>query len=303
MDLDTSKISFTECKPMKTKEGTGSMGNSIGIRYEGKALLVEYPKMVTPFGVGTNTDMNNKNNVTGYNLVLSLDTEYENDPVYQKACELDEFFIDAIAQNAATWGLDDADRNDVAGKDERGKGGLWRRLLKWSMKKNETTNKKEYLEYPPRLELKLTAQIQGQPGSQSATFSTNFFDERGRPIKPVTNDNAGDVCPKFSEVQAIVSWNRLSQGSAYGVTFKPIAKQLRVYPREQLPNEWQGSGDGEDEDDIELGDSEGFGEVSQPTDVPVPEEDVGYTEDEPVAAAPAPARPVRRVIRARPAAP
>ena len=60
-----------------------------------------------------------------------------------------------------------------------------------------------------------------------------FFDEAGDRDSVVDNTTYESVCPKWSDASALAAWPRLTQGT-YGVTMKPQAQQVRVYPREEL---------------------------------------------------------------------
>lgn len=242
LDLDPAKFSFGT-----TKKNTFD-GIVVPVKYDGKMLFVRYPKRTAPFGVSANTQKadpkkGTAERVTGYNLALSCSKDYESDPLYQKTLELDEMFITECARNSCAWGLGGTvakplPRDRVAGLNEYGDGGSWKRLLKWSYKKDQTTNEKIYsTEYPPRVEVSVPATIVGDDiATQTSKFTANFFDEAGEKIDNVTHETIESVVPKFSEVSCLVNWSHLTQGT-YGITMKPMVKQMRVYPRDGLPDD------------------------------------------------------------------
>lgn len=261
LTLDKEKISFG--LPKKNKHG----GLTIPLKYEGKNLYVRYPRRVVPFGVGKNTEKpKNKSDpekLTGHTLALSCNKSYESDALYQKADELDQFFIESCISNSFAWGLGGSKtkpiaRESVEGYDDKGHKGMWKRLLKWSSKTDPTTQEKTYLDYPPRVELAVSANIKGDAGEETATFTVPFFDHNGDKVKGTVDDsNVDDVLPKFSEVSAVANWGNLTQGT-YGCTLKPRAEQLRVYPRDELPSD-ECLIDDDDNGGERLGDDEGLG--------------------------------------------
>lgn len=304
LEIDTSCISFGPAKENKYK------GLMIPIKYNGKNLYVRYPRTIAPFGIGQNTEMGNDQNVTGYTLSLSFGKDYLEDAVYKKAQELDEFFMDKCHENSLPWGLGkNLPRDRLEGLDEYGDKGIWKRLVKWSSRINPQTKEKIYnLDYPPRMEIAVPAVLTEAPTDENpfnkdSRFTSTFFDESGNKFSGVDGDNYTEVCPKFSDVSTLASWPRLTQGS-YGITMKPQSKQLRVYPREELPNDECLLGEEGGEDNDELGDDALDGEVRQLTSVPVPSADdegddgvvVEYgdevVEEEVVAP-----KPVKRVVR------
>lgn len=233
VDIDTSCISFGAPKENKY----GSL--MIPIKYNGKKLYVKYPRSVVPFGIGENTEMANPNKVTGYTLSMSFGKDYESNDVYKKAQEIDQFFIDACHENAVLWRLGKVPRNIIEGFDEQGDNGKWKRIVKWSSKRNKQTNERIYnFEHPPRHEIAVPAVLtdnptDDNPDHRDAKFTSMFFDEAGDRYSVVDNTNYESVCPKWSDASALAAWPRLTQGT-YGVTMKPQAQQVRVYPREEL---------------------------------------------------------------------
>ena len=265
MDLETRHFSFLECK--ENSHG----GHYIPIRYQGKSLFVRYPAGTCPFGVSTSTDNKDEyrgkypdgKKITGYSTAISFKKEYENDPLYLKAQELDEFFIDKCVENSMAWCLGGSKtrpiaRESVEGYDDRGWNGKWKRLVKWSYK--VLPNKeREYKPYPPRMEFGIptssTTETQGENGliEQQAIFKTVFFNADGDRLAPVHSTEVGDVLPNFSRVSTMAQWSSITQGT-YGASLKPKAQQFRVYPGEGLPNTDECMLDNEDGEDIDIPD-------------------------------------------------
>lgn len=149
--------------------------------------------------------------VTGYGIGVSLQKEYEQDPYFAKGLELDEFFTDQCIANSMKWGLGGSvskpiSRDAIEGYDDKGADGKWKRLIKWSYKKNKETNERIYQDYPPRMEFGVpTSSMKEELGSDNllhthATFRPKFFDANGDTISNVTSDNIDEVLPKWSRV-------------------------------------------------------------------------------------------------------
>lgn len=251
LDLDTSKFSFAD--PKENSHG----GKYVSLRYDNKALYVRYGQTRTvPFGINENTGDEKEakaemwkdgKKVTGYGFAMSFQKEYEKDPYYIKARELDEFFIEKCIQNCVRWGLGGAPgrpaaREVIAGYDEKGTGGSkWLYLVKWSKKKDKATGAVEYLPYPPRMEFtlktdnpKITVGADGFK-TQESTFETVIFDADGQQVIAPSSRDKDDLIPKFSRLSCVAQWTSFSLG-VYGCSLKPKATQCRVYPSESRPN-------------------------------------------------------------------
>jgi hypothetical protein len=248
LDLDTSCFTFLAPKANKHN------GHFIPIRYNGKPLYVTYEARTCPFGVSESTDSKPEykdkypdgKKVTGYSTSISCEKDWENDPYYLKAEELDQFFIDVCYKNAMRWHLGGTAKfplnrePDIAGRDERGVDGKWKRFLKWSYKKDADTGERTYLDYPPRLDFGIPttnmSEYQGPDGLmvQEATFKPVFFDSEANKLESVTSSSVGDVLPNFSRLSVLAQWSTISQGGSYGASLKPKAQQFRVYPNESL---------------------------------------------------------------------
>jgi hypothetical protein len=276
-DLQVEHFSFG--KPKSNAYG----GLMIPIRYMNKILHVKYPKKTLLFGVSSNRDKGTMTTVngeqrgeneiiygkggkiTGYSASFSVGKEYETDPCFLKLQELDEFFMNACVTNCVAWRLGGTSTRPlsmetVAGYDEFGQGGKWKRLLKYSYVVNQGTQEREYREYPPNFEVAVPANIEdhlnedGKTKSQSSSFYAKFFDQHGNDVGEVTDETVDDVCPSFSEAFTLARWARISQGT-YGASLKPRASQFRVYPKDDIDNSNCMLG-GEDDEDEDLDDYE-----------------------------------------------
>lgn len=278
LDLETEHFSFLA--PKENAHG----GHFIPVRYQDKALYVRYTARTTPFGISTSNEEkpeykgkypdgkapNTGKKITGYSTSITCLKEYENDPYYLKAVELDEFFMQECHKNAMRWHLGGTSTkplsfDTVEGYDDKGADGKWKRLLKWSYKK-DSQGQREYLPYPPRLEFGIptasTTEYQGPEGLlvQEAVFKTVFFDTTGAKLDPVKSLDSDTVLPKFSRIGVLSQWSSITQGT-YGASLKPKAQQFRVFPSESLAtDECLLNDDGEEAYDI--GDEQfGGGEV------------------------------------------
>ena len=295
LDLDTSKISFQA--PKANTHG----GHFIPIKYDGKALYVTYEARTCPFGVSTSNEEKPEykgrypdgKKVTGYSTAVSLQKEYEQDPYYQKSLEIDNFFMDACHKNAMAWHLGGTaqrplGRDAIEGYDDRGADGKWKRMLKWSYKKDEH-GQRQYLDYPPRLEFSIPTnsmtEHQGSDGLtvQEAVFKPVFFDVTATKLEPVNSTEASRVLPKWSRVATLAQWSTITQGT-YGATLKPKSQQFRVFPNESLNNDecLLNGEDGEEEYDIgdQLGGFAGNVTVTKLDNTPAPLEEETEVVDE-----------------------
>ena len=138
LDLDTSKISFAKPKPNKHN------GTQIGILYGGKTLFVKY-EGYTPFGLKENFDKDG--NYQSTSIQINCNGEY-----LEKAKELDQFFINYI-HTLSKEKVKKIPREVVAGYDEHGQGGSWKRICKKPYKMID--NERVYLDYPSKMEFTL----------------------------------------------------------------------------------------------------------------------------------------------------
>lgn len=323
LDLDPAMITFLP--PKANNHG----GHFVPIRYNGKSLYVTYESRTCPFGISTSTDNKpeykgkyaDSKKINGYTTSISCYKDYDKDPYYLKAVEMDQFFIGACHENALYWHLGGTTARPlsleaVEGLDHAGVSGLWKRFLKYSYKKNDQ-GERVYLEYAPRLEFGVpTSSMTEHMGPdnlmvQEAVLKPVFFDVNAQKLEPVTSMEADQVLPKWSKISVLAHWSTVTQGT-YGASLKPKVQQFRVFPSEQLAvDECLLGDDGEEEYD--LGDHFG-GNPGESVDVPVtklsntaPPMDMGDEEDqyeeevieiaeEVVPAAPA-APPPKRVTR------
>lgn len=254
LNIDPKDFSFGESKKNKIQ------GSSVPLRYRGKALYVKYDAKTCPFGISANKEKDKVQYVngktTGFSTSIQCDKDYETDPYYVKARELDNFFIDVCINNSVEWGLGGSktkpiSREVIEGYDEKGDNGKWKRIVKYAFKKNGAA--RVYTEYSPRLEFSLLTDVitefQTADGiAQSANFKTAFFAADGSIVSPVDSDNMTEVLPNWSRISVLAQWQSVSLGT-YGASLKPKATQIRVFPSEKLSNDHCMLGDDGDEDD------------------------------------------------------
>lgn len=313
MDIDVNELSFLKPKP--NEHG----GKFIGLRYKGKIPYVKTPRRKVLFGAGKNTDMKpnplyvDSKKCTGYNASMTFGNEYEEDALFQKYQELDEFFIDACVENSFIWGLGGSkskslDRESVAGYDDHGDNGKWKRLVKWAYRKNKETNEREYLDYPPHYEINMPCTITDETNEagkieQTALFRPTFYDADGNKQDGVTSDEIDDVFPAWSESSCLSMWNRITVGT-YGASLRPKAQQFRVYPSEGLPQDECFLEADEDEDEAMEVPEMALNDQAPPKQQTEPEENEDLqpddeVEDEAVVEVEEEAKPVARKTVAR----
>ena len=212
LDLDTKKITLNNPKP------NNYGGSYAPLHYDGKTLYVRYDGRISPFGLSTNKD--NKGEVTGYSTSISLK---KNDPYFIKAREIDDFFIDKCIENSVLWGLggsktEKVDLSSIAGYDDKGNKGKWKRILKYAYKIDKNTKKRVYKDYPPRMEFNLL--------SKDKMINTKFFSEDGSPSCPSELTN-------WSKISVLAMWGSVALGT-WGASLKPKAQQIRVFNNNNL---------------------------------------------------------------------
>ncbi len=269
-------------------------GSSVPIRYQGKALYVKYDARTCPFGASASKEEKEEykqtyalgKKITGYTTSIQCEKDYETDPYYKKAAELDQFFIEQCIQNSLLWGLGGSKTKPIAreaieGYDDKGDNGKWKRIVKYAYKKVGT--EKIYTEYAPRLEFGLLTdsitESKDQDGKlvQHATFKTAFFNADGDKVDTVSSDNIGEHMPNWSKLAILSQWTSISLGT-YGASLKPKASQIRVFPNERLNND-ECMLDDEEDSDFCMPDGLALGSVSsvkpekirpEPVHVPAP---------------------------------
>ena len=202
LDLDISKITFTKPKPNKHN------GTQIGILYNGKTLFVKYDGY-TPFGLNEKYDKNGE--YQGTSMQINCDGEY-----LEKAKELDQFFIDYLH----SLKVKKAPREAVAGYDEYGQDGSWKRICKKPYKMVD--NERKYLDYPSKMEFSLFY--------RNDRLDTKFFTWDRKKIEY----ESVKIGPR-SRVKFIASWFSLTTGT-FGATLKPKLMQLAFREEEDLFN-------------------------------------------------------------------
>ena len=203
LDIDTSKITFRKPKPNKHN------GTQIGILYKGKTLFVKY-EGYTPFGLNENYDKNGE--YQGTSMQINCDGEY-----LDKAKELDQFFIDYIHSLSKVIKIP---REAVAGYDEHGQDGSWKRICKKPYKMID--NERVYLDYPSKMEFSLFY--------RNDRLDTKFYTWDRKKIEY----ESVKIGPR-SRVKFIAAWFSLTTGT-FGATLKPKLMQLAFKEEEDIFN-------------------------------------------------------------------
>ena len=197
LDLDTSKITFAKPKPNKHN------GTQIGILYNGRTLFVKY-EGYTPFGLKENYDKDG--NYQGTSMQINCDGEY-----LEKAKELDQFFINYIH----SLKVKKIPREAVAGYDEHGQGGSWKRICKKPYK--IVDEERVYQDYSSKMEFNLFF--------RNDILATRLFTWE-REYLGYESVKIG----RRSKVKFIASWFSITTGT-FGATLKP--KLMQVSYREE----------------------------------------------------------------------
>ena len=219
LHIDTSKITFKKPKP------NNHNGTQIGILYNGRTLFVKY-KGYTPFGLNENYDKNGEYQSTS--MQINCDGEY-----LEKAKELDQFFINYI-HSLDKEKVKKKPREAVAGYDEHGQGGSWKRICKKPYK--IVDEERVYQNYPSRMEFNLFF--------RNDRIATKFFTWDG--------ENLGYDSVKIgskSKVKFIASWFSITTGT-FGATIKPKLMQVSYREQEDLFDNFILD---DDEEDISIG--------------------------------------------------
>ena len=219
LHIDTSKITFRKPKP------NNHNGTQIGILYNGGTLFVKY-KGYTPFGLKENYDKNGE--YQGTSMQINCDGEY-----LEKAKELDQFFINYI--HTLNPKYKKIPREAVAGYDEHGQGGSWKRICKKPYK--IVDEERVYQDYPSKMEFNLFF--------RNDILATRFFTWDGENL----GYDSVKIGPK-SKVKFIASWFSITTGT-FGATLKP--KLMQVSYREQEDPFDNFILDDEEEDFISIG--------------------------------------------------
>ena len=224
LHIDTSKITFRKPKPNKHN------GTQIGILYNGRTLFVKY-KGYTPFCLKENYDKNGE--YQGTRMQINCDGEY-----LEKAKELDQFFINYIHSLNSKYKK--IQREAVAGYDEHGQGGSWKRICKkpYKIVDEERVNERVYQDYPSKMEFNLFF--------RNDILATRFFTWDG--------ENLGYESVKIgprSKVKFIASWFSITTGT-FGATLKPKLMQVSYREEEDLFNNFI-LDDDEEEEVISIG--------------------------------------------------
>lgn len=250
--LDVNSIKFGNAKP--TDNGFG-MNVPVRYTYEGEEymLSVVYPRRVMLFGFSKQEDLQDKSpvkKVTGYNLDISCLKEGD-DPVLSKHLELDEFLMKHFYENRKKYGIAMATRETVYGVDKAGSCGIFARTVKYSTKKDKVSGEVTFLDYPPRIRMKLPVETSAvKEGDKVVDYVANFRsgsigfftkkDDDSRPqevqIGPLYgSDPSRNVGPftKGTEIRVLGSMTRVFVGQK-AISMKPTIKQLIGFPSERL---------------------------------------------------------------------
>ena len=137
-------------------------------------------------------------------MQINCDGEY-----LEKAKELDEFFIDYL------YSLNSKNkkktREAVAGYDEHGQGGSWKRICKKPYK--IVDEERVYLDYPSRMEFNLFF--------RNDRIATKFYTWDGEKNLEYESVKIGSN----SKVKFIASWFSITTGT-FGATLKPKLMQV-----------------------------------------------------------------------------
>lgn len=232
---------------VKNKHG----GYSTPVLYDGKKNLM-IPinrKMHVPFGIqgkrsktpdpayGSNNFQN------GCEMILSFPKDtYEQDPVYQKFQELDQRFIQLI--NEHNWpeepSLAAESVRALTGKDDKGRLGKWKRLVKWPAYKNDKDELVYRTEYPPNLQVKVpcetsTKEVDGfkEDTADFTATGIQFYNEDNEELTEMTSDKLFEVLPPHSDAKPVLRLPSVYYAS-FGFTVKPVLKQMKIYRKAQF---------------------------------------------------------------------
>ena len=237
------------------------------VLYDGKPrLLISINKKLhAPFSIqakrvkGQKVDTTNtgKDFQNGAEMNLSFPAEnYTEDIVYQKFQEIDQKFIQLI-HDYGKWPEEQqeiaVELSKLTGKDDKGRLGKWKRLVKWPAKKDENDKLIYNNKYPPYLQVKVLSEVTTQTvngvSEDKADFTAKgaqFYRENNEEIPEVTSDNLDEVLPPHSEVKPVLSLSTVSAGD-FGFTVKPVLKQMKIYPRAGFQKPTTFLGDDDDE--------------------------------------------------------
>ena len=200
LDIDTSKITFRKPKPNKHN------GTQIGILYNGKTY-VKY-EGYTPFGLKENYDKDGS--YLGTSMQINCDGKY-----LENAKELDQFFINYMHSIEK-----EIPREAVAGYDEHGQGGSWKRICKKPY--NIIDNERVYLDHPSRMDFTLLF--------RNDRIATRFFTWKGQKL----GYESVKIWPQ-SKVKFIAAWFHITTGT-FGSAIKPKLMQVTYREEEEEEN-------------------------------------------------------------------
>ena len=211
LDIQTDKIEIGLPKEYNDK-------TLYPITYEGKKLLVRYPKMNCCFGITEKYLIDKKylndRNIYGYKIRFSYDKNYNDsllNPCFQKVKELDEFFINVLYNSPLT-----PKKNEYyfSGEDMYGTNGKWIRLNNYHYLFDKINNRKIYMEkYSVGIETNIKSMLylntRDKLLSKIGKFNMILYDEGNNTIENMTTENYQFFIPKFSDLSCLVEWSNI----------------------------------------------------------------------------------------------
>lgn len=225
-------MSINLAKQVQTTEINyeGPLANNYGgkyakVKYQGRWLLVQTPKMLAPYGMSIYEEKDSKGNPTGkktYSLDVSFngyqpaensDSDEPQRPsvrqMYDLVDNMQEGLVDHAHQNNFTW-VDNPDASREVCK------ALLRSCIKWSRDKE---TKQIIKKYAPKMKLNL-------PVYEDGMGFKAFVDGKSTEIKTI--EELERVLSGRSDVVAIIKCDKVTfNGGKYG--FKWTVAQLKVY--------------------------------------------------------------------------
>ena len=275
MDLDFNRMTFNNPKK-------GDYGTSVGIRYDGKQLMVRVPQRFMPFGVSVGF---NEGKVTGFNISFAMNGERPDDddgefvlddPVHDKLHELGEFIMDKIIEKRVKWGCGNSmnKRKKLYNPKDLGEC-KFKFPCDYSISKDKDGNYFYNKRYGPRFSAKIPTKWKSETFDQDdegysfdADFNrTNMYNRDKKPM-----DFSGEVFGKYviknkamvsvrgsgsfpmCEASSVVELKDIWLGKKYSIRF--MLRQLRCYEREDLPSDECLLSDDESGDEEKVHDSE-----------------------------------------------
>lgn len=224
-EIDFSKVTFSEPK-VNNYGGKGAM-----VYYEGEELLIQTPKMRTPFGLSRYEEEDKvtkqKTGKVKYSIDLGFNG-YKDDPAnsvkadpevkafYEFLQKMDQCVLREAHKKHLLW-LESPDQPDI---------GAVKFLLRPSVKfSKDKTTKQPSDKYPPNLSCEVPMWKTG--------LGTQFFLQGGTEIaQDQLLNKSKEAIPDRSELKTILKAKVTFNGSKFGFKWVPV--QAKVYPRSTL---------------------------------------------------------------------